>query len=100
MRRSLRSHRAPREFREARAHLQILEWLEARGEFRVFYRDEPGFSLTPVIPYARQRGRRELAVPKGRPQACQRGWPLEQAGALPLGGADSKRGLGHDHGGL
>lgn len=30
----------------------------------MFYCDESGFSLTPVVPYAWQRGRRELTVPK------------------------------------
>jgi len=38
--------------------------LEAQGECRVFYCDGSGFSLTPVVPYAWQRGRRELTVPK------------------------------------
>ena len=64
LRKSLRTHRDPQEFREAQAHLEIFERLEAQGECRVFHCDESGFSLTPLTPYAWQKGRRELTVAK------------------------------------
>lgn len=72
MRRSLRSQRDEEEFRTAAAELAFLREQLRHGlcEFELWYFDEVGFSLTPVLPYAWQPvGERiELASPGNQRQ--------------------------------
>ena len=64
LRRSLRALRNPGEFAEARGRLSVFERFEAEGRCQLFYFDESGFSLDPLVPYAWQKGKREITVPK------------------------------------
>lgn len=56
MRRSLKSQRDEAEFRTKQAELQALRERLRRGEceFELWYFDEAGFTLTPLLPYAWQ----------------------------------------------
>ena len=56
--------RNQRGFEGARGRLSVFERFEAEGRCHLFYFDESGFSLDPLVPYAWRKGRREITVPK------------------------------------
>lgn len=66
VRRSLRSKRDPQEFTEAKAELEQRRRRQQRGEIRLFYFDECGFSLEPSIPYAWQFPDEQIALPSSK----------------------------------
>lgn len=54
MRKSTKDKRDKVEFKRAKAEIEALHAQEAAGELDVYYFDEAGFNLTPVVPYAWQ----------------------------------------------
>ena len=54
MRRSVKHRRDAERFEQARQQLAILHEQEAQGRLDVFYMDQTGVALTPVVPYAWQ----------------------------------------------
>ena len=66
MRRSLSARRDEAAFRAEQQRLVRLHQHEAEGALEVFYFDETGLSLTPVVPYAWQHPRAPQTVPSSR----------------------------------
>ena len=69
VRKSLKKKRDEKEFRICKDEIQQLRLQEIAGEIDLFYFDESGFSLTPVVPYAWQPIGEQLEVPSSR--SCQ-----------------------------
>lgn len=68
MRRSLKQKRDEVLFAFFQQELEHLHKLEAEGEIDVFYFDEAGVNLTPVIPYAWQQKNERYELPSRRSQ--------------------------------
>lgn len=66
VRRSLRSKRDPQAFSEGKARQQELRRQQQRGEIGLFYFDECGFTLEPVVPYAWQFPEEEIEIPSSK----------------------------------
>ena len=54
MRRSTKHRRDAQRFAQAQEQIATFHEQEAKGEIDVFYMDQTGLSLTPVVPYAWQ----------------------------------------------
>ena len=65
MRRSIKHRRDAQRFAQAQRQLVTFHQQEAQGEIDVFYMDQTGISLTPVVPYAWQ------PIGEQVPLACQ-----------------------------
>lgn len=68
MRRSLKQKRDEVLFSFFQQEIQQLHQLEAQGELDVYYFDEAGVNLTPVIPYAWQPKHQRYELPSRRSQ--------------------------------
>ena len=62
-RKSLKSKRDPQQFALASLKIQKLKQQQQAGKIDLFYFDESGFSLTPVVPYAYQPLGETLDIP-------------------------------------
>lgn len=68
MRRSLKQKRDEALFNFFKQEIKELHQLEAQGEIDVYYFDEAGVNLTPVIPYAWQQKNQRYELPSVRSQ--------------------------------
>lgn len=68
MRRSLKQKRDEALFDFFKQEIKELHQLEAQGEIDVYYFDEAGVNLTPVIPYAWQQKNQRYELPSVRSQ--------------------------------
>ena len=66
IRKSLRSKRNEEEFQQATQEIKLFLEAEKEELLDVFYFDESGFSLTPVVPYAWQEKENPLESPSSR----------------------------------
>ncbi len=66
VRRSLRSKRDPQAFTEGKARLEELRRQHQQGEIELFYFDECGVTLEPVVPYAWQFLEEEIEIPSSK----------------------------------
>ena len=62
-RKSLKSKRDPQQFAVASLKIQKLKQQQQAGKIDLFYFDESGFSLTPVVPYAYQPLGETIEIP-------------------------------------
>jgi transposase len=62
-RKSLKSKRYPQQFAVASLKIQKLKQQQQAGKIDLFYFDESGFSLTPVVPYAYQPLGETIEIP-------------------------------------
>ena len=65
MRRSTKHHRDTQRFAQAKQQITVFHEQETRSQLDVFYLDQTGISLTPVVPYAWQ------PIGEQVPLACQ-----------------------------
>ncbi len=63
VRKSLKSRRDPKKFEAAKKEIQSLKEQQQAGDIDLFYFDESGFSLDPVVPYAYQPVGEIIEVP-------------------------------------
>jgi transposase len=63
VRKSLKSLRDPQAFAKAKHELEALQKQEDQGKIDLYYFDEAGFALDPVIPYAWQEPKSVIEVP-------------------------------------
>ncbi len=66
IRKSLKSKRNEKEFKQAKKEIQQLKRQQQTGEIDLFYFDETGFDLTPTVPYAWQPICETIEVPSSK----------------------------------
>ena len=82
VRRSLKSKRDERAFREAQAELALLRAQEDRGEIDLYYVDGSGFSRVPEVPYAWQPPGQTISVESTRSERINVLGFLRRSGAF------------------
>ncbi len=65
-RKSLRSKKDEKEFEKAQSEIDELKKQQQAGELDLYYFDESGFSLNPVVPYAWQPAGETIEIPAAR----------------------------------